>query len=135
MDLRTTRFTYLLEWVGAALLVVLFETDVFPQGIFDPESTVAYILQVIAALTTVVVVPVCHKMLSMEFIKHEIEAEGKKALVKWRILRNVPMGFTMMFDIFVYYTTICVSIGLCALIVAFVYILMWPKFKYESTEE
>ena len=55
--LKVLRGTYMILWVLPVVLCVLYETGVFPEGIYAGDARMEYMLQTVCILLTVCLIP------------------------------------------------------------------------------
>lgn len=60
-SVRKLKIGYVLFWIIPALLIVAFETDLFPVGVYADDQAMQYRWETASILLTIVVVPVSLK--------------------------------------------------------------------------
>lgn len=102
----------------AIILAFLHEIDVMVVGAYAGDAAMEYVLETIAILVTIALVPLSLKLFSVKMAKTE-NMELSKALAyykQWSTIRLMILAFVTYLNILIYYLTLNNIGGLCALI-------------------
>jgi len=103
----------------AVILVVLYQSDIFLEGIYAADFSMQYILETVGILTTIALIPFSLKIFNVKLDKEIKEAGTEKALElyqHWSNIRLMLLAVVTYMNIFIYYMTLNSIGGLCALI-------------------
>lgn len=118
----------------AALLLTVFvilnEISCFPTGYFIGQEQVIYQMHSICVLCTMFCIYISLKIFSFKSVRTKLERmSGERRTMFFRqlsYLRIVLLSLTALFDFAVYYATLELTGGLCALMVLMSAVLCWP---------
>lgn len=116
---RKLQIQYAIYLVSAIVLAILHEIDVIAVGAYAGDVTMEYILETVAILTTIALVPLSLKLFNVVMVKKIQKVDLQKALVlyqKWSTVRLMMLAFVTYLNILIYYLTLNNIGGLCALI-------------------
>jgi len=118
--IRNLKIQFYLFWALPLLLVVLFETDLLPVGIYADSPEIQFVLENIGILVAIISVPLALKLFSI-ILKKKIDKQESLivALGKyqfWSGMRLLILEVAVVFNIIIYYFTLNSAGGLCALI-------------------
>lgn len=68
--LKCLKIEYALLWVLCLVLIVLYEYDILPQGIFTDDVRTGYMLQVCGILLAVGLIPLSLRLFSLSLTKY-----------------------------------------------------------------
>lgn len=113
-----------------AVFVILNEFSCFPTGYFIGQEQIVYQMHSACVLCTMFCIYISLKIFSFESVRTKIERmAGERRIVFFRqlsCLRIVLLFLTALFDFAVYYATLELTGGLCALMVLMSVALCWP---------
>ena len=117
--LRYLSAQYYLFWLLPILLVVAYETDFLPVGLYADDPRMIYILETAGILTAIVCVPLSLKLFNIVLKKKIDEVHLKEALSKYVFWSGVRLGvleIAVLLNVFVYYLTLSNVGAFCGLI-------------------
>ena len=88
--LKCLKIEYALLWVLCLVLIVLYEYDILPQGIFTDDVRTGYMLQVCGILLAVGLIPLSLRLFSLSLIKYVRTlplVEAVKSYRRWNEVR------------------------------------------------
>lgn len=115
--LRLLQTEFVMLWVLTALLVVFYECDVLPQGVFVDDAQAGYVMQTVGILLTVSMIPLSLCMFNLSVVRYVKQLSLPDALVSYRRWSEVRLAMLLapsLFDMSVYYTTLDTTGLLCA---------------------
>lgn len=125
---------YISEVLLAAIVAILFETNLLPSGIVVPNPAQTYTLQMICIIDTIVAIPVALKLLHFKRISALIHA-SEQSYHFWSTVRLGLLGVVLMQNLIIYYLIgFDTSFGYLALITVVSFLFIWPsqeKMEYE----
>lgn len=127
--LRILQVEFAMLWMLVVLLVVLYEYDVLPQGVFADDAQACYVMQTTGILLTVGMIPLSLRMFSLSLTRYVRRLSLPDALVSYRRWSEVRLGMLLapaLFDMTVYYTTLDTTGLLCAGMVLLVSLFCVP---------
>lgn len=123
---------YSLMWIIVLAAVVLYESDVIPQGMWVDNARMAYLVQVLGVLMTVGVIPLSFYMFKVLLTRHVRRLSFLKALEsyhRWSGVRLVLLLVPLLLDLFVYYSTLDTAGLLCAAMMILASLFCMPSRK------
>lgn len=130
--LNALKLEYLMFWFLCILLVVLYEANVLPQGIWAGEARMEYVLEVIAVLMTIVLIPVSLRMFKLSLVRYVRQLSLEAALRSYRRWSEVRMAMLLapaLFNFSVYYWTMDTTTLLCGCMVLIASLFCVPGRK------
>lgn len=127
--LRILQVEFAMLWMLVVLLVVLYEYDVLPQGVFADDAQACYVMQTTGILLTVGMIPLSLRMFSLSLTRYVRRLSLPDALISYRRWSEVRLGMLLapaLFDMTVYYTTLDTTGLLCAGMVLLVSLFCVP---------
>lgn len=110
---------YYLFWVLPVLLVLAYEMNLLPVGLYADDPRMMYVWETVGILTAIVCVPLSLKLFSIVLKRKIDEVHLTEALSKyivWSGVRLVLLEVAVVLNIFVYYLTLSNVGAFCALI-------------------
>ena len=111
---------YLMMWLLALAIVLLYETGVMEEGTWAHDGRICYVLQTVTILLTLCLIPVSLKMFSAVLNKRVLPLENAESkllsYLHWSEVRLALMAIVALIGLSVYYTTLSSIGGLCALV-------------------
>lgn len=101
------------------ILVIVYEADHLPVGIYADDPRMQYIWETVGILTAIVCVPLALKLFNIVLRKKIDEVNLSEALKKyifWSGLRLSILEVAVILNIFVYYSTLSNVGAFCGLI-------------------
>ena len=115
--LKCLKIEYALLWVLCLVLIVLYEYDILPQGIFTDDVSTGYMLQVCGILLAVGLIPLSLRLFSLSLIKYVRTlplVEAVKSYRRWNEVRVCLLLVAALVNLSVYYWTMDTTGVLCA---------------------
>ncbi|MDL2291745.1 hypothetical protein LJB80_01180 [Bacteroides sp. OttesenSCG-928-F21] len=110
---------FILFWVLPLLLLILFETECLPTGVYADNDAMKYLVNTASILLTVLIVPLSLKYFSRILKKKIDQLPVEEAIAKygcWSNIRLGLLGFVVLLGLIAYYLTFENIGSLCALI-------------------
>jgi hypothetical protein len=129
--LKSLRYEYVAFWAMTALLVVLYETDFFPQGTMVDEGTSAYLLQCFGVLLMIALIPLSLRLTGMTLMHRVRQLPLLQALVSYRRLCQVRLGLLLvvvLVNLTCYYLMLKTSCAMCAMMALLASLACIPSF-------
>ena len=79
-------------WTAPLLLVVLYETGLYQEGLLAGNAQMEYILQSVSILLTIGLIPFALRMFNMNLVKRIKELPLQQALKSYQIWSNVRLS-------------------------------------------
>lgn len=93
------------------LLVILFETNIFPTGVFTDSKSSEFVFLTMMEIVTLGAIPLALGLFKIKRI-HAILVERKeKALLPWGMLRLYLLAIPMLTNVLLYYFYMNVAFG------------------------
>lgn len=115
--LKCLKIEYALLWVLCLVLIVLYEYDILPQGIFTDDVCTGYMLQVCGILLAVGLIPLSLRLFSLSLTKYVRTlplVEAVKSYRRWNEVRVCLLLVAALVNLSVYYWTMDTTGVLCA---------------------
>ena len=115
--LKCLKIEYALLWVLCLVLIVLYEYDILPQGIFTDDVRTGYMLQVCGTLLAVGLIPLSLRLFSLSLTKYVRTlplVEAVKSYRRWNEVRVCLLLVAALVNLSVYYWTMDTTGVLCA---------------------
>lgn len=126
------KMEYSLMWILVLATVVLYESDVIPQGMWVDDARLAYLMQVLGILMTVGVIPLSVYMFKV-ILTHRIRRlsllEALKSYRRWSEARLILLLIPLLFDVFIYYSILDTAGLLCAAMMILASLFCVPSRK------
>lgn len=117
--IRKLKIEYTIFWLLAILLLALYESGLFAEGVLLTEPLTCYIAQTVGILLTLCLIPFSLKMFSLALFKRIIQLPQEEALVsyrRWCEIRLALLTIVVLVNLSIYYLTLSSIGGLCALL-------------------
>ena len=115
--LKCLKIEYALLWVLCLVLIVLYEYDILPQGIFTDDVRTGSMLQVCGILLAVGLIPLSLRLFSLSLTKYVRTlplVEAVKSYRRWNEVRVCLLLVAALVNLSVYYWTMDTTGVLCA---------------------
>lgn len=128
---------YLLVWLLALAIVLLYEAEVMEEGLWAHDGQICYLLQTAVVLLTLCAIPASLKMFGLVMERRVSVLPHAEALVsyqRWSEIRLALIAIVVFVGLSVYYTTLSSIGGLCALVALLASFFCLPgadKLKHE----
>ena len=109
--------TFLGVWTAPLLLVVLYETGLYQEGLLAGNAQMEYILQSVSILLTIGLIPFALRMFNMNLVKRIKDLPLQQALKSyqiWSILRLALLFVPAILALSFYYLTMNTTNLFCA---------------------
>lgn len=104
-------------WTAPLLIVVLYETGLYQEGLLAGNAQMEYILQSVSILLTIGLIPFALRMFNMNLVKRIKELPLQKALKSyqtWSLLRLALLFVPAIMALSFYYLTMNTTNLFCA---------------------
>lgn len=115
--LKVLRGTYMILWVLPVVLCVLYETGVFPEGIYASDARMEYMLQTVCILLTVCLIPFSLRLFNLNLVKRIKElplADALKSYRRWSEVRMLLLCVPILLNTSFFYLTLNTTGIFCA---------------------
>ena len=115
--LKVLRGTYMILWVLPVVLCVLYETGVFPEGIYAGDVRMEYMLQTVCILLTVCLIPFSLRLFNLNLVKRIKElplADALKSYRRWSEVRMLLLCVPILLNTSFFYLTLNTTGIFCA---------------------
>lgn len=137
-QIRRLQIEFAFIFVWALVLVVLFECDWLPKGIFAGDVRAEYYMNVAGVVLLIVMVPLALKLLSLRSVRAALAQAGGNALPHryrlWSEVRLAMLAVTGWYNLTFYYLTMNTSGSFCAAVAALALCFCWPD-EYKAQIE
>ena len=130
-NIKTLRVVFWLPLLAAAVIALLYETDVLPAGVLGGSES-EYGVMTIAELATVILLPSAAFLHRWKPVARHIEEHGAKAAVGWWLTRLVMVGIPLIGNTLLYYLYMSVSAAYMAMMSAVIMVFIYPKKKSDE---
>lgn len=130
--LRYLSAQYYLFWLLPILLVMAYEFDFLPVGLYADDPRMMYVLETAGILTAIVCVPLSLKLFNIVLKKKIDEVHLEEALSKYIFWSGVRLGvleIAVLLNVFVYYLTLSNVGAFCGLIALTASVFCLPSEK------
>ena len=130
--LRYLSAQYYLFWLLPILLVMAYEFDILPVGLYADDPRMMYVLETAGILTAIVCVPLSLKLFNIVLKKKIDEVHLEEAISKYILWSGVRLGvleIAVLLNIFVYYLTLSNVGAFCGLIALTASVFCLPSEK------
>lgn len=129
---RKLKIQYYLFWVLPILLLIAYETDLLPVGLYAGDARMMYVWETVGILIAIVCVPLSLKLFNFIHKKTIDNVNLAEALSKytfWSGIRLAILEVAVLLNVFVYYLTLSNVGGFCALIALTASLFCFPGEK------
>ena len=115
--LNIQRFVFLAIWAAPILLVILYESGIFPKGIYQGNAQMEYVFQTACILLTIGLIPFALRMFNLNLVKRIKELPLQQALKSYRMWCDVRLGLLFVpaiLGVSFYYMTLNTTNLFCA---------------------
>ena len=115
--LKVLRGTYMILWVLPVVLCVLYETGVFPEGIYAGDARMEYMLQTVCILLTVCLIPFSLRLFNLNLVKRIKElplVDALKSYRRWSEVRLLLLCVPILLNMSFFYLTLNTTGIFCA---------------------
>lgn len=119
------------------LIVIFFETNLLPSGIWAEKSNMEYMLLGIMELLTLAIIPLALRLFKFKKIHAKLVKDKEKALFLWGITRIAMLSLPMLINTLFYYLFMHVAYGYLAIILFLCLFFIVPTMDWclSETEE
>lgn len=118
--LNCLRIEYGVFWFASLLLVVLYESDILPQGIMAGDVRMEYMLEVVGILMAVALIPLSLRLFSLSltrYVRNLALEEALRSYRRWNEVRIALLLVPALLNLSVYYWTMNTTGLLCGCMV------------------
>lgn len=111
------KMEYALMWVVCVALMLMYEYDILPQGIWAGDAQMEYLFQCSAILLTILLIPLSLRLFSFSLVRRISLLPTDEALASYRRWSEIRIAMLMaptLFNLSVYYWTMNTTGLLCA---------------------
>lgn len=121
--LNQHKLAFILTWTLPLLMVVIGECEIYPQGLYQGNAQMEYILQSVGILLTIGLIPFALRIFSLNLVKRIQElplAQALKSYQRWGEVRLFLIAVPALLNVQFYYLTLnttglfCASMALIA---------------------
>ena len=121
--LNQHKLAFILTWAFPLLMVVIGECELYPQGLYQGNAQMEYILQSVGILLTIGLIPFALRIFSLNLVKRIQElplAQALKSYQRWGEVRLFLIAVPALLNVQFYYLTLnttglfCASMALIA---------------------
>lgn len=119
-------------WCGIATtlaVAALGETNILPEGIWQGEEQLEFVVLMVMELATVALIPLALRLFKFKTVKSNLREYGPQALMKWGVVRIDMLHFPMLLNALFYYFFANNSFGIMALILCLCLVFVYPSRK------
>ncbi|WP_300727157.1 hypothetical protein [uncultured Bacteroides sp.] len=127
--LNRLKVEYGILWGLCLLLIVLYESDVLPQGIFAGDARAEYMFEVIGILLAVGMIPLSLRLFSLSltrYVKALPLEQALKSYLRWSEIRLGLLLVPALFNLAIYYWTMNTTGLFCGVMVLFATLFCIP---------
>ena len=135
--LRCLQIEYILFWFLILLTVVLYESEILPQGKLVDDARAGYILEVAGILLAVCLIPLSLRFFSISLarcVRSRVLPEALVSYRRWSEVRLALLLVPALINLSVYYWTLDTTGLLCAAMVAVASLFCVPGEKRMKVE-
>lgn len=93
------------------LLVILFETNIFPTGVFTDSKSSEFVFLTMMEIVTLGAIPLALGLFKIKLIHAKLVERKEKALLLWGMLRLYLLAIPMLTNVLLYYFYMNVAFG------------------------
>lgn len=111
------KMEYAFMWVICCILMLMYEYDILPQGIWAGDAQMEYVLQCTSILLTVLFIPLSLRLFNFTLVRRIQHLSTDQALVSYRRWSEIRLAMLLaptLFSLSVYYWTMDTTGLLCA---------------------
>ena len=121
--LNQHKLAFILTWALPLLMVVIGECEIYPQGLYQGNAQMEYILQSVGILLTIGLIPFALRIFSLNLVKRIQElplAQALKSYQRWGEVRLFLIAVPALLNVQFYHLTLnttglfCASMALIA---------------------
>ena len=128
---------YIIFWVLVIATVLLYESDILPQGGLVDNPRTAYMIEVLGVLLTVGLIPFSLRLFSLSLVRYVKQSALKDAMVSYRRWNEIRLALLLvpaLVNLSVYYWTLETTGLLCAAMVMIASLFCVPGMRRMKTE-
>ena len=133
-QLHILRSTYIVTFMSAILLIIIFETGMLANGIYAYDSMTNYVCEMIGIFLTIVCIPLALKLMSFSMVKRMLNQDSGKYFTLCAV-RISLLALTLLYNVASYYLLgEDATLGYLALMAVVAFLFIWPsrgKMDYE----
>lgn len=111
--------------VVAAFILLLFETDVFEEGIlYNPKSSMQFMSEWVC-MALILCIPVALRLMLFNHVRKSLKTNPSNYFL-WASLRMLIMGVILWFGILVHYLYMSPNVVFCPVVTLLAFVFVWP---------
>lgn len=121
------RFFYIAILACAAVVALLYETDIATVGLISTTPTVRYTLEIVCVFAALVLIPLSLKLLSLKPIRQRI-VRSERDYERWSFMRLAMLATALHLNLSQYYMMeLDTTCGYLALMTVVTFLFVWPS--------
>lgn len=119
------------------VMAVLFEFDVLPSGILEPEKKTEYLVAIVLEIATICVIPLALRLFKFGKIHRSLVKGKEKALARWGTLRLLLLCVPLVANAICYWLFMSPTFAYMAIMLFICLLFIFPSMErcvVETTE-
>ena len=119
------------------VMAVLFELDVLPCGILEPEKKTEYLVAIVLEITTICVIPLALRLFKFSKIHRSLVSGKERALARWGTLRLLLLCVPLVTNALCYWLFMSPTFAYMAIMLFICLLFIFPSMErcvVETTE-
>lgn len=134
MNQRILQITFYSIVVPAILLVLLFESNVFPTGLYADNKTADFLFTTIMEILTICCMPLALRLIKDKTMKKYDVPRRMQIYRRKAMLRLLLLGCPLLVNTFLYYLFMNVAFGYMAIILFLCLLFIIPTKERQQRE-
>lgn len=134
MNQRILQITFYSIVVPAILLVLLFESNVFPTGLYADNKTADFLFTTIMEILTICCIPLALRLIKDKTMKKYDVPRRMQIYRRKAMLRLLLLGCPLLVNTFLYYLFMNVAFGYMAIILFLCLLFIIPTKERQQRE-
>lgn len=134
MNQRILQITFYSIVVTAILLVLLFESNVFPTGLYADNKTADFLFTTIMEILTICCIPLALRLIKDKTMKKYDVPRRMQIYRRKAMLRLLLLGCPLLVNTFLYYLFMNVAFGYMAIILFLCLLFIIPTKERQQRE-
>lgn len=134
MNQRILQITFYSIVVLAILLVLLFESNVFPTGLYADNKTADFLFTTIMEILTICCIPLALRLIKDKTMKKYDVPRRMQIYRRKAMLRLLLLGCPLLVNTFLYYLFMNVAFGYMAIILFLCLLFIIPTKERQQRE-
>lgn len=134
MNQRILQIAFYSIVVPAILLVLLFESNVFPTGLYADNKTADFLFTTIMEILTICCIPLALRLIKDKTMKKYDVPRRMQIYRRKAMLRLLLLGCSLLVNTFLYYLFMNVAFGYMAIILFLCLLFIIPTKERQQRE-